>query len=78
MPVQASMIVDTSPLIAIPARAIENRAAHRASAANFMEAAVIIDASRDPIASRRSDDLIKEAQDANNQSHAFLPWMSCS
>ena len=43
-----------------------------------MEAAVIIDASRDPIASRRSDDLIKEAQDANNQSHAFLPWMSCS
>ena len=31
------------------------------SAANFVEAAVIIDASRDPVASRRFDDLIKEA-----------------
>ena len=30
--------------------------------ANFVEAAVIIDASRDPVASRRFDDLIKEAQ----------------
>src|SRR5262249_30279034 len=34
----------------------------RVSAANFVEAAVVIDASRDPIASRRFDDLIKEAQ----------------
>jgi uncharacterized protein with PIN domain len=32
------------------------------SAANFVEAAAIIDASRDPVASRRFDDLIKEAQ----------------
>ena len=32
------------------------------SAANFVEAAVIIEASRDPVASRRFDDLIKEAQ----------------
>jgi uncharacterized protein with PIN domain len=30
--------------------------------ANFVEAAVIVDASRDPVASRRFDDLIKEAQ----------------
>jgi ribonuclease VapC len=65
------MIVDTSALIAILrdepeavsfARAIENSAVRRLSAANFVEATVIIDASRDPIASRRFDDLIKEAQ----------------
>jgi ribonuclease VapC len=65
------MIVDTSALIAILrdepealsfAQAIENSAVRRVSAANFVEAAVIIDASRDPIASRRFDDLIKEAQ----------------
>ena len=65
------MIVDTSALIAILrdepeapacARAIENSAVRRVSAANFVEAAVIIDASRDPVASRRFDDLIKEAQ----------------
>ena len=50
------MIVDTSALIAILrdepeaqecARAIENSAVRRVSAANFVEAAVIIDASRD-------------------------------
>ena len=29
---------------------------------NFVDAARIIDASRDPVASRRFDDLIKEAQ----------------
>ncbi len=65
------MIVDTSALIAILrdepeapacARAIENSAVRRVSAANFVEAAVIIDASRDPVASRRFDELIKEAQ----------------
>jgi ribonuclease VapC len=33
-----------------------------ASAANFLEAALIIDASHDPIASRRFDDFMKEAQ----------------
>jgi ribonuclease VapC len=32
------------------------------SAANFVEAAIVIDASRDPIATRRLDDLISEAQ----------------
>src|SRR5262249_30791232 len=65
------MIVDTSALIAILrdepeasfcAHAIENSAIRRVSAANFVEAAVIIDASRDAVASRRFDDLIKEAQ----------------
>ena len=65
------MIVDTSALIAILrdepeaeacARAIESSAFRRVSAGNFVEAALIIDASRDPFASRRFDDLIKEAQ----------------
>ena len=65
------MIVDTSSLIAILrdepeagpcARAIESSAVRRVSASNFVEAAFIIDASRDPVASRRFDDLIKEAQ----------------
>jgi ribonuclease VapC len=65
------MIVDTSALIAILrdelealacAHAIANSAVCRVSAANLVEAAVIIDASRDPIASRRFVDLIKEAQ----------------
>jgi ribonuclease VapC len=44
------------------AHAIENSAVRRLSAANFVEAAVIIDASRDPVASRRFDDLIKESE----------------
>ncbi len=56
------MIVDTSALIAILrdereadacARALENSFVRRISAANFVEVAVIIDASRDPIAGRR-------------------------
>ena len=64
------MIVDTSALIAILrdqpeaaacARAIESSTVRRLSAANFVEAAAIIDGSRDPIASRRFDDLLKEA-----------------
>ena len=38
-----------------------NSVIRRVSAANFVEAAVIIEASRDPVASRRFDDLIKEA-----------------
>ncbi|MCK1732397.1 type II toxin-antitoxin system VapC family toxin [Bradyrhizobium sp. 138] len=65
------MIIDTSALIAILrgeseaqrfALAIENHSIRRMSAANFVEAAVVIDASRDPIASRRFDELMKEAQ----------------
>jgi ribonuclease VapC len=65
------MIVDTSALIAILrdepeavacARAIEHAVSRRISAANFLEAAVVVDGSRDPVASRRFDDLVREAQ----------------
>jgi ribonuclease VapC len=65
------MIVDTSALIAVLrdeadasrfARALASRAeAKRLSAANFLEAAIVIDGSRDPIASRRLDELIAKA-----------------
>jgi ribonuclease VapC len=64
------MIVDTSALIAILrdepearffAQAIENAARRRLSAANFLEAAAVIDGSRDPVASRRFDELIDAA-----------------
>jgi ribonuclease VapC len=65
------MIVDTSALIAILrnepeakdcAQAIERNQIRRVSAANFVETALVIDGSRDPIASRRFDDLLNEAQ----------------
>lgn len=44
------------------ARAIEEAASRRISAANFLETAVVIDGSRDPVASRRFDDLLREAE----------------
>ena len=65
------MIIDSFALIAILrdepeaaacARAIEAASHRRISAANFVEAAIVIDGSRDPFASRRFDDLVKEAQ----------------
>ena len=65
------MIIDTSALIAILrdepeaqfcAMAIESAAQRRVSAANFLEAAVVIDGSRDPVASRRFDELVREAR----------------
>jgi ribonuclease VapC len=65
------MIIDASAIIAILrnepealsfARAIDTTSIRRMSAANLVEAAIIIDGSRDPIASRRFDDLIKEAE----------------
>lgn len=65
------MIIDTSALIAILrdetdaasyARAIEEAPQRQISAANFLEAAIVIDGSRDPVASRRLDDLLREAQ----------------
>ncbi len=65
------MIVDSSALIAILrnedeapafAQAIAAASLRRISAANFVEAAIVIDGSRDPIASRRFDDLLREAQ----------------
>src|SRR6267154_1282405 len=64
------MIIDTSALIAILrnepeakdcALAIERNQIRRVSAANFVETALVIDGSRDPIASRGVDDLVKEA-----------------
>ena len=64
------MIVDTSALIAILraepdaaayATAISASAVCRISAANLLEAAIVIDGSRDPIASRRFDDFVSEA-----------------
>lgn len=64
------MIVDSSAVIAILrdepeapafAQAIAEAASRRISAANFVEAAAVIDASRDPVASRRFDELLREA-----------------
>jgi ribonuclease VapC len=64
------MIIDTSALVAILrdepeaeicARAIEQATELRLSAVNFVETAVVIDGSRDPVASRRFDDLLKAA-----------------
>ncbi len=43
------------------ARAIADAVERRISAVNFVESAVVIDASRNPIATRRFDDFIKEA-----------------
>lgn len=65
------MIVDASAVIAILrqepeaqafARAIASAAVRRISAVNYVEAAAVIDGSRDPIASRRFDDLFRAAQ----------------
>lgn len=64
------MIIDASAIIAILrderdaasfARAIADAQNRRVSAVNFVESAVVIDASRDPIASRRFDDFFAEA-----------------
>lgn len=64
------MIIDASALIAILrdepdaaffARRIADAPNRRVSAVNFVEAAAVIDASRDPIASRRFDDLLEAA-----------------
>ena len=65
------MIIDASALIAILrdepdaivyAQAIETASRRRVSAVNFVEAAVVIDGSRDPIASRRFDELFAAAR----------------
>ncbi|HWO72347.1 MAG TPA: type II toxin-antitoxin system VapC family toxin, partial [Dehalococcoidia bacterium] len=62
------MIIDTSALLAILrnepdaescANAIEEADVRRISAGNYLEAAIVIDASGDPIASRRLDELIE-------------------
>ena len=51
------MIIDTSALIAILRDEPEAAACARA-----IEAAIVIDGSRDPVAGRRFDDLLREAQ----------------
>src|SRR3954452_1643116 len=65
------MIIDASALIAILrdepeapacALAIENAGQRRVSAVNFVEAAIVVDAERDPVASRRFDELLAVAR----------------
>jgi ribonuclease VapC len=65
------MIIDSSALIAILraepealacAMAIERATSRRMSAASFLEAAIVVDRGRDPIASRRFDELLMEAE----------------
>jgi ribonuclease VapC len=65
------VIVDTSALVAILrgepdasffAEALAEAVRPRISAANYLEAAIVIDGSRDPIASRRFDELLREAE----------------
>jgi ribonuclease VapC len=65
------MVVDTSALVAIlrsepDARrysdAIESANVCRISAATYLETGMVIDRDRDPIASRRIDDMIAEAE----------------
>lgn len=65
------MIIDASAVIAILrgepeassfARAIAATPSRRISAVNYVEAAAVIDASRDPIASRKFDDLLRVAE----------------
>ena len=65
------MIIDTSALVAIlraepdagdMAHAIERAQHRRISAANWTETAVVIDGSRDPVASRRFDELVQIAE----------------
>ncbi len=64
------MIVDTSAIVAILrdepdaaayATAIAGSKIRRVSAVNYMEAAAVIDASRNPIASRKFDDFFRDA-----------------
>ena len=64
------MIVDTSALVAILraepdaatyAEALAGATSARVSAANYLETAVVIDGARDPVASRRVDDLVRAA-----------------
>ena len=65
------MIIDSSALLAILraepdaarfAEAIQAATERRISAVTFVESAIVIDGSRDPVASRRFDDLLAEAR----------------
>ncbi len=65
------MIIDSSALIAILrdeaeaaafAQAIAGDSSRRVSAVSYVEAAAVIDASRDPVASREFDELFRETK----------------
>jgi ribonuclease VapC len=65
------VIIDTSALLAILrdepdameyAQALAGASIRRISAANYVEAAAVIDAGHDPVASRRFDELLREAK----------------
>ena len=65
------MILDTSAIIAIlrdepeaaaMAKAVERAGACSVSAVNYVEAAIVIDCGRDPVASRRFDDFFNQAK----------------
>jgi ribonuclease VapC len=65
------MILDSSAVVAIlraepeaptMAIAIDEAEACRISAVSYVEAAIVIDSSRDPIASRRFDDFFRESE----------------
>ena len=65
------MIIDTSAIVAIlrsepeaalMAEAIEGARTRRVSAVNYVEAAAVMDGSRDAIVSRRFDEFFREAQ----------------
>lgn len=78
------MIIDTSAIIAILrnepeaafcAQAIADARNRRVSAVSYVEAAVVIDASGDPIASRRVDEFFKIAHisiEAVTETQAFI------
>lgn len=78
------MIIDTSALLAILrdepeaaacAQAIEDATGRRISAGTLLEAAIVIDASGDPVASRRLDELLNVAHvviEAVTAEHAQL------
>jgi len=65
------MIVDSSAIVAVLraepdaakfARAIESAPIRRVSAANYVEAAAVIESGRDPVASRRFDDFFRASR----------------
>ncbi len=65
------MIVDTSAILAIlrdeadapaMAKALQQAQIRRISAVNYVEAAIVTDSNRDPVLSRRFDDLLRQAE----------------
>jgi ribonuclease VapC len=78
------VIVDSSALIAILREepdaeefrtALAESADSRLSAANLLETAIVVDANRDPVLSRRLDDLLREAPltiELVTEQHVFI------